>query len=552
MRAWPTTVDGNSGAGDSGQAAWRPLLVACAYVVLSVGLDRASLIHVLPESGFTLWNPVPACGLALLLIEGLRFAPALFVGGVLADGVNGGFYSGVTPTLVANALVAAGYAAIAAALRRLGPAVHGLRTLSGTCWFLGVAAAGIFAVAASVAVALTLTHALAPHQVWATAYHFWIGDFTGVVGLFPVLMTAPRIWKRAWEPPARARLVDPAVFAVTLGAALWIVFGLGQSQEFEFFYLMLLPVVWISARHGLPWCSVAILIEQLALVGVITLLDYPRAYFIAFQLLSLAIAVNGLVLGAVVTERQHAELSLREQQAELARMARVTTAGALGTAIIHEITQPLAAIATYAHACRQFLVAPPHVSGQAVEAAAKVQAEALRAGKVVERLRDFLSSGDQEASRMPLREVVSQVVAALADEARSCEVSVIVDGAPDISLRADRVQIEQVLLNLVRNGIEAAAKSGQRTRCVLIRMRQCGGAAQVEVEDNGPGVPPHIADRLFEPFTTGKPRGMGLGLLLSRQIVECHGGKLWWDRLDSGGTRFAFRIPGEGSHPNAR
>src|SRR5690242_18089923 len=181
MRAWSTTVDGNPGAGDGGQAAWRPLLAACAYVVLSVGLDRASLMHALPESGFTLWNPVPACGLALLLIGGLRFAPALFVGGALADGVNGDFYSGVIPTLVANALVAAGYAAPAAALRRLGPAVQGFRTLSDTCWFLGVAAAGIFALAASVAVALTLTHALAPHQVWATAYHFWIGDFTGVI-----------------------------------------------------------------------------------------------------------------------------------------------------------------------------------------------------------------------------------------------------------------------------------------------------------------------------------------------------------------------------------
>ena len=552
MRVWSIAAARNSAAADRGQAAWRPLLVACLYVVLSVGLDRASLMQVLPESGFTLWNPVPACGLALLLVEGLRFAPALFVGGVLADGVNGDFYSGAVPTLVVNAFVAAGYAALAVALRRPGLAVQGFRTLSDTCWFLGVVAAGIFALAALAAVTLTLTHALAPHQVWATACHFWIGDFTGVTGLFPVLMTAPRIWKRVWEPPTRAWLVDPVVFAGTLGAALWIVFGLGRSQEFEFFYLMLLPVVWISARHGLPWCSVAILMEQLALIGVITLLDYPRGHFVAFQLLSLAIAVNGLVLGAVVTERQHAELSLRDQRAELARMARVTTAGALGTAIIHEITQPLAAIATYAHACRQLLTAAPHAPGPAVEAAAKAQAEALRAGKVVERLRDFLSSGDQEASQVPLREVVGQVAAALADEARSSDVSVVVDGAPDVSLRADRVQIEQVLLNLVRNGIEAAAKSGQRTRRVLIRMRQCGGAAQVEVEDNGPGVPPHVADRLFEPFTTGKPRGMGLGLLLSRQIVECHAGKLWWDRLDGGGTRFAFRIPGEGSHPNAR
>ena len=121
-----------------------------------------------------------------------------------------------------------------------------------------------------------------------------------------------------------------------------------------------------------------------------------------------------------------------------------------------------------------------------------------------------------------------------------------------MSLCADRVQIEQVLVNLVRNGIAAAAEGGALTKRVVIRIRQSRGMAQVDVEDNGPGVSAGVAEHLFEPFVTDKPCGMGLGLSLSRQIVERHGGKLWWDRLDGGGTRFVFRIPLEGEPVNAR
>ena len=114
-------------------------------------------------------------------------------------------------------------------------------------------------------------------------------------------------------------------------------------------------MLWIGVRHGLPWCAIAILIEQLSLIYVFVLRDYSMPEFIDFQLVSLAIATTGLVLGTVVTERQRTELRLRDHQAELDRMARLTTAGALGSAIVHEISQPLATIATYAHACRVVL-----------------------------------------------------------------------------------------------------------------------------------------------------------------------------------------------------
>jgi two-component system sensor kinase FixL len=112
-----------------------------------------------------------------------------------------------------------------------------------------------------------------------------------------------------------------------------------------------------------------------------------------------------------------------------------------------------------------------------------------------------------------------------------------------LEILGDRLQIEQVLLNLVRNGIEAVSELSTKQRMIWIRLRRCAEAIQVDVEDNGPGIPPDIAEHLFEPFATGKPKGMGLGLLLSRQIIEFHGGQLWHDRAVSTGARFTFRLP---------
>jgi C4-dicarboxylate-specific signal transduction histidine kinase len=244
----------------------------------------------------------------------------------------------------------------------------------------------------------------------------------------------------------------------------------------------------------------------------------------------------------VVTERQHTELQLRQQQAKLGRMARLTTAGALGSTIVHEVSQPLAVVSTYAHACR--LLLRPIRPGQdaLTDTLAKLET-ALRAGEIVARLRDFLARGETRLVPVDMHEAVGNVVVALGDEARSHGVNVSFDGPPNVWLQGDRLQIEQVLLNLIRNGIEAAAESAARQKLIQIRLHRSEKELQVDVQDNGPGVPPDIAEHLFEPFATRKPKGMGLGLLLSRQIIEFHGGALWHDRSVTMGARFTFRLP---------
>jgi two-component system, LuxR family, sensor kinase FixL len=530
-------------ASDRPWAGGQAVVVVRVYVASYVVLDWISFVQVLPSVGFTLWDPSPAASLALLVLKGLRFAPALFVAGVMSDALVGGFPSGIQSTLASELIIAIGYTCVAAALRRFAHADQGFPRLVDVVWLLLIAAAGTLATACPVVAVLMIMQELPPALIAPFIRHFFIGDLTGIIGLLPALLTIPKAWDRWKEVSPVARIFDLGIFALGLGFALSVIFGVAPPQELEFFYLLLPPVVWIGVRHGLPWCALAILVVQFALISILTLLDYPPADFLAFQVLSLVVAATGLILGATVTERQRAERSLRQRQAELSRVARLTTAGALGTAVVHEISQPLATVATYAHACRRLLVSEPANLELLDRTMANVESEIRRAGDIVERLRDFLGKSELRWCSIDPAETTHKVVSVLADEARTHRAIVRIEAHPLPRIAADHIQIEQVLVNVIRNAIEAVADCTNRERWVHIRLRRIDDEVQVEVEDNGPGVSPDIAQHLFEPFETSKLRGMGLGLSLSREMIKAHGGSLEWDATVAVGARFVLRLP---------
>ena len=165
------------------------LIILCVYLVAYVILDRISLVQTLPNVGFTLWNPPPACSLALLIINGLWFAPALFVAAVLADVLNGAVSIWVWPALILEVIVAAGYTVVAVALRPFVRPVSCLQSVRDVTWFLGISSLGVLAIAGSVGLVLMLMDLLPVNGFAATVRQFWIGDLAGILGLFPVLMT---------------------------------------------------------------------------------------------------------------------------------------------------------------------------------------------------------------------------------------------------------------------------------------------------------------------------------------------------------------------------
>ena len=244
-----------------------------------------------------------------------------------------------------------------------------------------------------------------------------------------------------------------------------------------------------------------------------------------------------------LTERQQTELRLHDLQNEFAHVARVTEMGTLATSIAHELNQPLTAIANYVEAASELLAEPtPERVSMVREALDECAAQSVRAGQIVRRLRDFISRGEAERQVVPLARLVNEAsaLALMSVDSRSLELDVRIGHGKLVMV--DRVQIQQVLLNLIRNAVEAMADSPFRRLSITSRKTD-NGMLEVVVADSGPGLASEVAERLFEPFLTTKPTGMGVGLSISRTIIEAHEGRIWAESSDLGGTAFHFTVP---------
>ena len=242
-----------------------------------------------------------------------------------------------------------------------------------------------------------------------------------------------------------------------------------------------------------------------------------------------------------ISEQKAAEAKLRQLQGELFRVSRVSAMGAMGAAIAHELNQPLAAAANYAAAVRLLLERGSPPLGEVSEAAARVGTEVLRAGEIVRRLRQLVANGEAAVAAEDLAGLVeaSDVLALVG--ARELGVSYRLELAAGVAVAADRIQIQQVLLNLVRNAVEAMRDADRRE--LVIAATATDAEARIVVQDSGPGIPREVKDHLFEPFSTTKEGGMGIGLSICRTIVEAHGGRIWVEDAPGGGARFAFTLP---------
>lgn len=252
-------------------------------------------------------------------------------------------------------------------------------------------------------------------------------------------------------------------------------------------------------------------------------------------------------IGAVqdVTERRRSEDALNRLRSELAHMARVTTLGALTASIAHEVNQPLSGIITNASTSLLMLENdPPNIAG-AVDSAERTIRDANRASQVIARLRTLFKKTGSGIEAFDLNEATREVLALSLRELERARVTVQTELAPDLpAVTGDRVQIQQVVLNLVLNATEAMTLVDDRSRQLMIRTEHSqDDQIRFIVRDTGPGFAPGQANRLFETFYTTKSHGMGIGLSISRSIVERHQGRLWAESHDGPGATFVFSIP---------
>ena len=516
----------------------RSLSLVAGYLLAYVALDWVSYIYPIGPLGITPWNPPPGLSLALLLRYGLRNGPWLMVAAFAAEVLVRGAPAPLLWLALSSAVLAAGYTLLAWLLEGPLRFQRDFVSMRDAVMFTSVVTAATAALAVAYVAIFHAAGLLPAHLVVKSIAQFWIGDLIGIVVTTPLLLVLTRDdppWTavKPWE--ALAQMLSIAV-------TLWVVFASGLAVELNLFYLLFIPLIWIALRNGLPGTTVATLLIQLGLIAALKLGGFAAAIVLQFQFLLLALAITGLFFGAALSERRQSELRLHEKQVELDRSLRLAAASELASALAHELNQPLSAIATYVSAAR-FMASDDATSRQALgETMDKIVRETARASSVVQRLREFFRAGSMRLEPLDVEPLVRTSV--LAERQRlerhriSCDVSCVPELPP---VMGDRVQIGIVLHNLLANAIDAVKENAADARSIRVTAEPGGTRlVRVRVADSGAGITKELAEALLHPFSTTKPTGMGLGLAISRSIVEAHGGRLSIEAGEGGIVSFTL------------
>jgi signal transduction histidine kinase len=417
---------------------------------------------------------------------------------------------------------------------RFDPALSSMRDLV-LLMMIAVASA---AFVASSYVGLTIAAGLLPAAEFVAAtLRYWVGDVIGIIVVTPFALIA--LTRRRVLPLS----VETALQLAAIAGALALVFGYAEERQFQLFYVLFLPIVWMAVRTGSEGVTVGILITQLGLIVGVMLFPEEARDVTAFQALMLVLATTGLVAGELVTERRRTESQLRLHQESLSRLARLGSIGELAAAVAHELNQPLMAAGTYTRLVDDAICSGATDAGTVAATAKKAVAQVERAAEVVRRLRALVRLDRSSRAPVSVERIVKETLALCQpdlDRIHAGARSVIADDLP--SVMVDLLQIEQALLNLLRNSIEAIGATGQSRGAITIEAAAGADFVEIRVSDTGPGFPPDLADNPFLPFSSTKAEGLGFGLPLCKSIIEAHGGRLWLDG-HARGAAVHFTLP---------
>jgi C4-dicarboxylate-specific signal transduction histidine kinase len=384
-----------------------------------------------------------------------------------------------------------------------------------------------------------------------------------------------------WRPSAIARYAL-AIVLVALALLVSLAFRNSFGNPFWFFFSVAVILSTWFGRTGPGWVSVVC--STLAVMYYFTPPVYSFAvkpselpYFITFMACEVGAAqliswrrrsedalrqardeleervaertielknANDALLKQMEEQRRTEEM-LQTTRAELARAARITTMGELTASIAHEVNQPLAAVVANADACVAWLSREVPDLAEARAAAERATEGATRASDVIARIRSLITKATPQKSRVEINRIIEQTTALAEGQATKNNVEMKLELQPDLPfVLGDGIQLQQVILNLVMNGIEAMTTVADRPRTLtLLSESQNGDQVRVAVHDSGIGLSDEVKKRLFEPFFTTRTKGMGMGLSISRSIIEAHGGRLWADSNGSLGSTFQFTLP---------
>jgi len=504
------------------------------FVVAYIFLDWLSYLHPLEPFRVTPWNPQAAFAIALMMLYGKRYFPIVGATVLAGDLLLRWSLDTLAVAVSGSIVLSLGYAAIAYGLTRAFPVRPQLDDRRDVARLVALVLAGAL-LTGTLYIGSRLAAGIGSLEEFPRALvSYWIGDSVGIIVTLPfLLMLAEQSrwqqWRNlllSWESGAQA---------IAIISALWFVFGRNAASDFHYLYLLFLPLVWMAGRSGMLGAVLGVSVIQ---AGVIfSLYLAPNRAFDVFELqgLLIALSITGFFVGVTVDERVRAADELRHSL-KLAAVAE------MAAAVAHELNQPLAALMGYAKAGELLAREGPNRLDEVVATMGKVSAEAKRAGDVVRRLREFFTTGATKTEGVSLEELLDTVLLSFAARAESGNVSVVrrIEGVLP-RIKADRLQIEVVLRNLLSNAFDAVGAMPHERRQIAVEIAGDEREVRVRILDSGPGIALECMERLFEAFTTTKAAGMGMGLPLSRAVVEAHGGRLW--AVSGNGGEICFVLP---------
>lgn len=522
----------------SSHARW--LWLCGLYFTAYVALDFVSYVKPYGNLGVTAWNPQMGMSLALIYLAGLSYAPVVLLAQAFSDALLRSAPLGL-PLELAASIVTGSVAIGAAHLLRtrfsIDPRFYALRDV---VRLIGVSSACVLLGAVLYTGVLAAGGALGRGEFFVVSWRLFVGNLIGILAVAPGALIFITVRRR----PALRR--EGFLQWMTIVLALVIVFGYREATAFQLFYLLFLPLLWIALKYGVSGTALSLPFIQVGLVIGAQIRFGNEPGLTALQVLMIALAITGLIVGSISIERQIAAASSQEQQNALNRVLRLRTAGEIASGIAHEINQPLAAIRTYA-VVAQDAVKRGHQT-LALETIAKMSVQCARAADIIKSVREMLVQGKINESPTDLRSLLSELEELVRSDLREVGLHLSVKVPTEFPIvEADSLQLVQALINLVTNASDAMQSVG-RSGEISIEVKDLrNGSYQLSVRDMGCGFPPGYNLKDPPAFVTTKAEGTGLGLSIARTIAEAHGGRLSLKSSAEGAT-VSLELPFKGGH----